>query len=226
MTLRLALLAASALALTACSTAPGPRDRYARLLTPTASPSKVIATELAFARAAREKGQWTAFAEYAAEGALLFGQNGAIEAKPWLKQQQDPPQAVAWEPHRVWSSCDGSIAVTQGAFRDPDGKVGTFNTVWQRQRDGEYLYVFDFGIPQDTAPQAPDMIGSEVAACRRPVDVGEPDSAIPLRASRDSSLAWGFHTGVAGERRYVVWLAKETGWEQVVNVTLGAGTAE
>ncbi len=37
-----------------------------------ADPAKVIATELAFARAAQEKGQWTAFAEFAADDAVMF----------------------------------------------------------------------------------------------------------------------------------------------------------
>ena len=225
MTLRLAFLAASALAVTACSAAPGPRDRYARLLPPKAEVSKVIATELAFARAAREKGQWTAFAEYAADGAMLFGQNGAIEAKPWLKQQQDPPQAVAWEPHRVWSSCDGTIAVTQGGFRDPEGTVGTFNTVWHRQADGEYLYAFDFGFPQDSPPVAPDLIQSGIASCAKGAVSAQPETGIPLRYSRDRTLAWGFQTVGEGERLYAVWIAGEAGWQQVVDVALPPAAA-
>lgn len=226
MILRSAIIALSALALTACAAGPNYRDRYGRFFKPVAEPSKVVATELAFARAAQEDGQWTAFREYAADGALIFGRNGAIEAKPWLRNQEDPAQAVAWQPHRLWSSCDGSVAVTQGAFQDPDGQVGIFNTVWQRQRDGDYKYIFDFGFPQDAAPDAPELIQTEVASCARDIDVGEPDSAIPLRTSRDTSLAWGFQTVGEGERHYVVWLATEDGWEQVVNIALEADRAE
>ena len=226
MNMRLALAACALASVAACAPLPNQRDRYTRLLTPTAEVSKVIATELAFARAAREDGQWTAFDEYAADGALIFGGNGAIEAKPWLRSQENPPEAVSWEPHRVWSSCDGSLAVTQGGFTDPDGSVGTFNTVWQRQRNGDYRYVFDFGFPQDEAPVAPDMISSAVAACDAKVDTGEPDSAIPLRVSRDGTLAWGFQTVGQGERHYVVWLAGEDGWEQVVNIALAPDAAQ
>ena len=51
MRLAIALLA---LALTACTAGPGSRDRYARLLTPAANPSKVVAAELELARAAQE----------------------------------------------------------------------------------------------------------------------------------------------------------------------------
>ena len=206
-----------ALALSACASGQYPRDRYERLLTPTAKPSKVIATELAFAREAREEGQWTAFREYAAPGALIFGRTGAIEAMPWLRTQSDPAEAVAWAPHRVWASCDGSLAVTQGGFREPGGQVGTFNTVWQRQRNGEYKYVFDFGFPQDTAPQAPDAIAALVADCTTPV---EASAALPLdaRYSGDRSLAWRFELVGEGTRTYDVWIARGDAYEQVVDI--------
>src|SRR5690606_10184248 len=81
--LRPALLAA-ALASLAASCAPGqppmqgnrfdlggPRDRTdQRLLR--ANAAGVVAAELAFARAAQEKGQWSAFAEYATDDAVMF----------------------------------------------------------------------------------------------------------------------------------------------------------
>ena len=65
----------------------------------------------AFARAAQEKGQWTAFREYAADDALMFVPQ-PVAAKDWLKKQANPAQAVTWQPYAVWSSCDGSLAVT------------------------------------------------------------------------------------------------------------------
>ena len=37
------------------------------------------------------------------------------------------------------------LAVSQGRYRDPEGKVGNFVTVWERQGNGEYRYVFDAG---------------------------------------------------------------------------------
>ena len=220
MRIRASLLVLSLAALGACATSNGPRTPYGRFMQAAANPGKVVATELAFARAAQEDGQWTAFAEYAADGALLFGRNGAIEAKPWLSTQQDPAQAVEWEPHRVWSSCDGSMAVTQGAFRAPDGEVGTFNTVWQRQADGEYRYVFDFGVPQDAAPAKPEMIVSAVADCDKRLPAPAVDPGARVSTSRDGTLAWSFQLVDQGERRYDVWIAREAGWQQVLDVTI------
>lgn len=205
------------LALAACA-AGAPRDRYDRLLTPRADPSAVIAAELAMARTARERGQWTAFRRFAADDALIFGSNGAIEARPWLKAQKDPPQAVAWEPHAVWSSCDGSLAVTRGGFRAPDGTVGAFYTVWRRQRDGEHKWVFDFASPTPSAPAAPERIAAEVSACRAIGAEATAEPALAVRRSRDNSLAWSFLMA-DGARRFVVWQAGEAGDERVVDVT-------
>ena len=219
--LRAALIGLTLLSLTACAST-GPRTPYGRFMEARANPGKVVATELAFARAAQEDGQWTAFAEYAADGALLFGRNGAIEARPWLKAQDNPGAAVQWEPHRVWSSCDGSLAVTQGGFVDPEGSVGTFNTVWQRQSDGEYRWVFDFGYPQAEAPVKPEMIASRVAECGTRLAAPAVDPRAQVSISRDGTLAWSFHFAGEGERRYDVWLAGDEGWERVVNVDLEA----
>ncbi|EDL49570.1 hypothetical protein ED21_18267 [Erythrobacter sp. SD-21] len=219
------MLAIASLATAAC-TSTGPRTPYGRFMEARANPGKVVATELAFARAAQEDGQWTAFAEFAADGGLLFGRNGAIEAKPWLKAQENPPAAVQWEPHRVWSSCDGSLAVTQGAFVDPEGTVGTFNTVWQRQADGEYRWVFDFGYPQAEAPAKPEMIATRVADCDERLAAPSVEPGASVATSRDGTLAWSFHFVGEGERRYDVWLAGDEGWEQVVDVNLPANRSE
>ena len=114
-----------------------------------ANPSEVAATDIAFSRAARDDGQWTAFRRFAADGAVIHGRNGPIDADPWLAAQDDPPAPVQWTPTAVWSSCDGSVAVTQGKFAEPEGQWGYYVTVWERQRDGRYRWVYDMGAPDD-----------------------------------------------------------------------------
>lgn len=153
-----------ALGLAACTSQPGPRDRYARLLTPSANPSRVVATELAFARAAQEDGQWTAFRDYAAEGSVMFVPQ-PVAARDWLKGRANPAQAVTWQPHHVWSSCDGSLAVTRGAWQRPDGSNGYFTTVWQRQRDGSYRWTLDQGDVLGSPLEAPEFVGTDIAEC-------------------------------------------------------------
>ncbi len=110
-----------------------------------AQPSKVVAVESAFARAAREQGQWTAFRQFAADSAIIHGRSGPIEAVPWLDQQANPPAAVQWVPLAIWMSCDGRLAVSQGKFADPSRQWGYFVTVWEQQADRSYKWIYDVG---------------------------------------------------------------------------------
>ena len=156
----------SAAALAACTAGPGTRGW--RDLRPTANPSAVIAAELAFAREAQEEGQWTAFREFAADDAVMFVPQ-PVAAQDWLRRQADPPQAVRWQPHQVWSSCDGSLAVARGAWQRPDGTFGQFTTVWQREDNREYKWIVDVGGTLDEPLEAPAMIAAEVAECGVPL---------------------------------------------------------
>ncbi len=186
-----------------------------------AQPSTIVAAELAFARAARERGQWTAFRMFAAPGALLHGADGPFAIAPWLATQTDPPEAVQWAPRVVVLSCDGALAVSQGRYRDPQGKVGNFVTVWERQESGEYRYVYDAGgddVPQpapkpalpegDYVVTALDAVQGLVATCPRAPGSVPPPPAIPVgeegkagaTLSRDGTLRWRWEHRADGTR--------------------------
>lgn len=156
-------------------------------LKPAANPSAVIAAELAFARLAQEKGQWTAFRATAAPDAELFVPQ-RVRAQDWLRGRADPPVALKWQPQRIWSSCDGSLSVTTGAWQRP-GAIGVFTTVWQRQPDGGYRWVLDHGQPLATAAPAPDMIAAKVADCSgKPSPPAPADPDTRQIAARDNTL--------------------------------------
>lgn len=205
----------------------GGRDRFLRSLKPVANPGQVIATELAFARAAQDKGQWTAFSDYAADGALIFGKSGAFEAKPWLKQQANPAKSVTWNPHALWSSCDGSLAVTRLGFAYPDnGPVGVGFTVWQRQKKGEYRYLFDFGWATKTPEAEPDIIDAKVADCAK--GAAPADAASDVQRSSDGTLQWTFayadegsgEGAGEGTRSFSVWMLADGALKQVAHVSI------
>ena len=184
--MRLAVVLA-ALALSACAAGPGPRDRYARMLTPTANPSKVVAAELGLARAAREDGQWTAFRELARDEAVMFVPE-PVAARDWLANRADPSEAVRWQPHHVWSSCDGSLAVTRGAWQEADGTTGYYTTVWQRRgRPGDEEKHRWLLSQHDTLAEPlaePDIIRTQVADCT-PGDL--PAAFEAAQADRDAN---------------------------------------
>jgi hypothetical protein len=80
------------------------------------NPSAFIAAEIGFARLAQDKGQWTAFRETAAPEAVMFVPQ-RVKARDWLKLQKDPAEAVKWQPHAVYVSCDGNAGATTGAWQ-------------------------------------------------------------------------------------------------------------
>lgn len=196
------------------------RDRFLR-----ANPSKVIATELTFARTAQQKGQWTAFAEFAADSAVMFVPQ-PVNAREWLRKQTNPAQSVRWQPHQVWSSCDGTLAVTKGAWQRPDGSVGYFTTVWERQKNRDYKWVMDQGDVLQQPLEAPELIGATVADCTR----AEPVAASPGEGTRregrstDRTLDWSVDVDAAGARKVSVRLWQNGEMKEVFAAQVAAGS--
>lgn len=128
-----------------------------------ANPTAVIAAELALARDAQTRGQWTAFAAAAAPDAVMFIP-AMVWAQRWLKGRANPAVSVKRQPQRLWASCDGSLVVSRGTWQGPRG-IGYFTTVWERQTDGAYRWVFDHADTLAQALPAPEMLTALVADC-------------------------------------------------------------
>lgn len=227
--------------LAACASGPPrtPRaviDRALATAPGAAQPSRIVAAELAFARAAREQGQWTAFRETIAPGGVLHGRGGPFAAEPWLAQQANPAEAVAWAPRAVWMSCDGKLAVSRGRLREPDGRVGTFATVWQQQDSGDYRWIYDIGGIDDPQPPptrqpegdeilvvAEELIQGHVADCPPRGTAVPPPAVLHATTARydgglspDGTLAWRWEHQADGTRRIAVQLWRDGAWQDAM----------
>lgn len=207
-----------ALATAACAPAP----HGGRSLRQTANPSAVIAADLAFNRLAEEKGQWSAFRETAAPDAEMFVPQ-RVKAAVWLKGRADPALTVRWSPQAVWSSCDGSYAVTSGPWTGPDS-VGTFATVWQRQKDDGYKWVLDMSLTSGGATAGGDTIEARVAGCKR-APIPHPSTVVAgdrrIQSSTDGSLLWISHVRADGTRRFKLVIAAEGEPREVLDMSTG-----
>jgi hypothetical protein len=245
--LRLALPAALGIALLAgacpaqaqgrAGSQDSPSERRGPLDIPVANPDEVVAAERAFARAVQEKGQWTAFAEYAAEDAVMFVPQ-AVKARDWLAGRANPQGGVSWQPHEVWMSCDGSLAVTRGAWQRPDGSVGYFTTVWTLGEDeGGYRWILDQGDALAGPLAAPAAIQQTVGDCPFTGSSGMPEAdlreldAEALRAgaaavgsgwSADGTLAYRYAVQPSGAREFEVLIVKGGRVEDVVHSEVAA----
>lgn len=247
MILRKSILLIAGLGLAACTNAQVQRERQQQRSATTfldrqgsiGDPGRVAAADFRFARMARDEGQWTAFAATMADGALLHGRNGPIAAAPWVAAQSDPDEAVAWAPNTVWSSCDGRVAVSFGRFRDPEGLVGSYATVWQLQRDNSYKWVYDMAgpdVPQPEPEAAPDIpedaivvegipsITGLVADCPRgdaptpllSVEATTPGARQESYLSPDNTLRWSWSHGPDQQRSFTLQWLRYGEWQRAV----------
>lgn len=116
---------------------------------------EILEVEKAFSEMAANEGVKAAFLHYAADHAVLNRNNTIIEGKEAFESYFDnqilTDIKLAWVPEFVDVSSAGDLAYTYGKFtfsaRDTTGKdinaKGVFHTVWKRQEDGSWKYVYD-----------------------------------------------------------------------------------
>ena len=183
------------------------------LLLAAAEPSMTaIDAERAFAADAQKLGQWTAFRNWAAPEAVMFVPQ-QVNAQEFLKDRADPLVSVFWWPGRSYVSCDGSYAVNTGPWVRQWGKaVGYFTTVWMRQPDGGWKWIYDGGDSLDTARGEGGEIEPRKASC-----VGKPAAMPDVVHSEDGTLAWTNIIEPNGQRTFVAWIWDGERFEKVIS---------
>ena len=186
-----------------------------------------VDAERAFAAAAKTIGQWTAFRKWSTDDAVMFVPQ-PVNAHDFLKDRRDPPKAIDWWPTASYISCDGSVAVSTGGWKRPDGSVGYFTTIWQRQPDGSWQWIVDAGGGLTKPRPAVKKPAIKRAACGwnrftpllemvPPTDYTPPPHANGL--SNDGTLAWHWQSGPDGSYRVlsVSIITGEKSSETVIN---------
>lgn len=117
---------------------------------------EILKTEKAFEAMAAEKGIAEAFAHFAAENGVIKRQNDTlITGKEDIFRYYDTERmrkaTVRWTPDIIEVSDDGSMASTYGKYlwriTGESGDIaeyrGVFHTVWKKQPDGTWRYIWD-----------------------------------------------------------------------------------
>jgi ketosteroid isomerase-like protein len=117
---------------------------------------QVLKTEEDFKNLAQTKGIQEAFYTFAADDAIIKMDNDSlIKGKESIKQHFSAPKfgkaKVTWKADFVEVSNDGTLAYTYGKYiwtaTDSLGNKkdfkGIFHTVWKKQEDGSWKYVWD-----------------------------------------------------------------------------------
>ena len=113
---------------------------------------QVRKTEAAFARTMADRDH-AAFTSFLSDEAVFFGgktiQRGKqAVADAWKRFYLEKDAPFSWEPESVEVLESGTLALSSGPVHDPSGaNVGTFNSVWRREKDGRWKIAFDKGCP-------------------------------------------------------------------------------
>ena len=113
---------------------------------------QVRRTETAFAKTMADRDP-AAFATFLADEAIFMSNGQATRgrkqvAERWKAFFTTPAAPFSWAPEFVEVLDSGKLAMSSGPVRDPSGKrVGTFNSVWRREPNGEWKIVLDNGCP-------------------------------------------------------------------------------
>jgi ketosteroid isomerase-like protein len=120
-----------------------------------AAKNEIFRTEQAFEAMAKEKGLSEAFAFYADTIAVLNRGSYVIHGRDSIRQFYRAPRykgvMLEWKPDFIEVSAAADLGYTFGKFtyttRDSTGKAistkGIFHTVWKKQSDGTWRFVWD-----------------------------------------------------------------------------------
>jgi len=125
--------------------------------TPEQWKQEIIDTERNFAALAAEEGIPVAFTTYAADDVVLMRNNQLIIGRENLQKSfanspaKSPNITLTWTPEFVDVSSSGDLGYTYGKYIytviDSMGvaqrDTGIFHTVWKRQADGNWRFVWD-----------------------------------------------------------------------------------
>ena len=114
---------------------------------------EVMETEKAFAELVRKEGMHKAFVSFAAADAALMRNNELVLGKKNIDifYTGQSSRNLKWTVEFVDVSASGDMAYTYGHYSfssvDEDGghkeDRGVFHTVWKRQQDGSWKFVYD-----------------------------------------------------------------------------------
>lgn len=114
---------------------------------------EILEIELNFAKLAREEGLYKAFNYYAADDAVILRQDSLIKGKINIDlfYQNKHSKGLDWKPDFVDVDTAGELGYTYGhyvfTYKDSIGNSienkGIFHTIWKRQANGTWRFVWD-----------------------------------------------------------------------------------
>lgn len=116
---------------------------------------EILMIETEFANMASQKGAKLAFLEFADDSADINRNGEIFSGKKGIAQYFDSLKlknvVIKWKPDFVKASSSGDLGYTYGSYQfsaqglddKPIELSGIFHTVWRKQKDGQWRFVYD-----------------------------------------------------------------------------------
>jgi ketosteroid isomerase-like protein len=176
---------------------------------PVSNPAAVVAAERAFAADGLALGIRDSFLKHSAPTGIVLNPEPQLAQAVYGAAPTSKTRLVWWP---LWAGIarSGDLGFTTGPYTVNDRPGAWYFTVWAKQPDGGWKWLFDGGPPSDATGVAPQ--GSAVAYARRAArragtpakamaEVSHAETALALAARTDSKAA--FLAAVADDGRIV-----------------------
>ena len=111
---------------------------------------QVADTEQAFAKTMADRDH-AAFSSFLSDETIFFSGARALHGKQqvagaWQRFYEGPAAPFSWQPEVVEVLDSGTLALSSGPVRNPQGKlVATFTSIWRLEAPGTWRILFDKG---------------------------------------------------------------------------------
>lgn len=129
----------------------------------TVDPAPVVAAERAFAADGLAMGVQASFFKHSSPEGIVFAPEPRL-AKAVYAQPQPKGPPLEWWPLWAGISRSGDLGFTTGPYSFDGARRGYYFTVWAKQPDGSWKWLYDGGPPSDPKDAPPK--GSPVAYAR------------------------------------------------------------
>ena len=164
-----------------------------------ADPAPVVAAERAFAADGLALGIKRSFLKHAVPDALLFAPDPTTVTAVYGTRPDGPSPPLVWWPVHAGLAASGDLGFTTGPATYDGKPSGWYFTVWKRQADGGWKWVYDGGAPSATAgAPGPESVPSALAPASGPAvsqaeawaKVQAAEAALAQAATLDAQAAY------------------------------------
>lgn len=160
-----------------------------------ADPAEVVAAERAFAADGLANGITASFTRWSQPDAVMIAGGEARTVRevfpPDTPRPADEP-TLAWWPTFAGIARSGDLGFTTGGVEVNGRRTGHYFTIWKRQPDGRWLWVYDGGTPA-TAEGQPGPDSQPRLLTEAPAPVASFETPMEEVASIERAMAVGAH---------------------------------